>query len=80
MPWYLAFLLPVVEYFGKIALKYGLQYLENKYPGVKPILDLIISWLGQQQASGNPKATEVLNQHVSQLCSGTGCAPELKKE
>lgn len=70
--------MPIVEFFGRIALKYGLQFLENKYPGVKPILDKIIHWLQGQAASGNPAAVGALAQHVDKLCSGVACPPNLK--
>lgn len=78
MPWFLEL---IITFFGKIALKFGLKYLEDKYPGAKPIIDLIIGWLGQQAADGNLQAADTLHEHVKTLCtSGVACEPTLKND
>jgi hypothetical protein len=68
-------LLPIVEKFGMIALKIGIVALEKKYPGVKPILDLIIGWLKTEAVNGNQDAVRTLQNHVEQLCIGPTCQP-----
>jgi len=69
MPWWLSFLMPVVEYFGKKALQYGLSWVETKYPGSKAIVDKILGWLGEQASNGNQDAVKVLASHVDNLVS-----------
>ena len=71
-------LLPIIEFFGKIALKVGLKILEAKYPGSKTVIDLILKWLEGQAAQGNQQAVAVLNEHVAKLCDGVGCPADLK--
>lgn len=75
MPW-----LWLVEFFGRIALKYGLVFLERKYPGVKPILDKVIKWIEGQAATGNQDAIDMMAKHVDTLCDSSviGCGPQLK--
>lgn len=72
--------LPIVSFFGRLALKIGLRALEKQHPGSHPIIDQIIKWLEGQAASGNQTAVEVLKKHVSSLCDSSviGCAPSLK--
>lgn len=62
-----------IEFFGKIALKFGLKYLEDKYPGIKPIINIILKWVEGQTAFENSAAIPVLNEHVAKFCTGVGC-------
>lgn len=72
--------LPIVEFFGQIALKIGVAALEKRFPGIAPILGKIVEWLSGQAQAGNQQAVQALSQHVDKLCSGVGCAPELKSD
>lgn len=73
--------LPIVEFFGQLALKYGLAWLEQKHPGISPILDKIIKWISGQAAVGHVQAINSmveLDKHVDKLCT-VGCPTDIKK-
>lgn len=64
MPWWI---LPV-EIAGKFALHFGLEALEKKYPGIKPIVDKILNWLQMHNASAhNLKPIAKLDEHIDEL-------------
>jgi hypothetical protein len=73
-----AWLLSLLSLFAKPVVAWSLQFLETKYPGLKPVIDQILKWLEGQTAFGNTQAVQTLAVHVDKLCSGVACPPELK--
>lgn len=67
MPWYLSWLLPILEKVGVKLLEQGLKALEVKFPGLTSLFQSIISWLDAQTTVGNTKAMAQLSQHVQEL-------------
>lgn len=43
MPWFLSFLLPIIE---SLIIKYGVPALEDKFPGLKPLIETILKVIG----------------------------------
>jgi len=72
--------LSIVEFIGPLALKYGLQYLEQKYPGLQGIMNQIIYWLeAQTKLAENPDAVAHLQKHIDTLCAaGMSCPSDVK--
>lgn len=71
---------PILDILGPLVLKYGLSWLEQKYPGFKQLFDKIIEWLRQQAANGNHSAVYTLHQHVDKLCNGVACSMDTKRD
>lgn len=61
---------PIIAFFGKLALKYGLEWVEKKFPGSKAFIDAILKWIADQHAQGNTQAISQLSDHCNKL---TGC-------
>jgi len=74
IPWYLAWLVPLVEKLGVVALEAVLRRLEQRFPGARDVFETIIQWLEGQKAAGNPNAVKTLSQHFQALTD----APQLK--
>ncbi len=72
MPWWATLL----EMIGLPALKFALVLLEQKYPGLTPIIQKILEFISGAE---NPKAaTQAMSEHVDMVCSGVACPPHLK--
>ena len=61
MPWWAA----LIQLIGLPALKFALMLLEKKYPGLKPLIDQILKFIGE----GGGTATE-LQTHLEETVAG----------
>lgn len=61
----------------KMALSFGLPWLEKRFPALAPIIEEILKVIG-----GAPTSAELHSavQHYEKACSGVGCPPDLKRE
>lgn len=62
----------LVAIIANLVLKYGVQFLESRYPGLKPFLDQVLAWLDAQ-----PNKAEAI-QSLSSHCEGLYCQPDTK--
>jgi len=70
MTWWMSLIMMI----GLPALKFALKMLEQKYPGLTPLIEAILKYL---DGGGSMQA---LSEHVDRVCSGAGCPTPLIHE